>query len=275
MEIFTLPVNTGLERCLRKITVFQSGEYSVFKQKLTPSPYCCLTFNHFHIPDFVVGNEIFKSGQKLQVTGPKTRDDIFALHNGRLSQVLIEFTVTGFYFLFKRSPLVFLNSTVPLGSLLGATVPDKLAIDLAKTDNPNEHAFFIQQFISSINTIQSLRFSYLASAINLIEESNGNINVSSVCRQINIGERQLNRKFIEITGLKPLQYIKLKQLHYIINLLQSDQFSSLKELAYDTGFYDPSHFNHHFKKLTGMSPGNFLASDEHVAFKYYNDLINE
>jgi len=164
---------------------------------------------------------------------------------------------------------------VALNNLIVGSNTGMLSDDLSKTNDPNEHAALIQQFIASMNILKSHKYGYLVTAIRLIEESNGNISVSTVCGRINISERQLNRKFIEITGLKPLQFIKLKQLHYIINLLHSEQFSSLKELAYQMGFYDPAHFNHHFKKLTGMSPGNFLESDEHVAFRYYNDLLKD
>jgi len=275
MEIYTLPANKELEHCIRKITIFLSGDYTRFRQKLTPSPYCCITYNHYTIPDLSVNNKIIKSDQRLQITGPKTSDDIYALHNGRLSQVLIEFTATGFYCFVRRTPYDYLNTSVALGSIINGSHIEKLMDNLALTDFPNDHAALIQQFIGSMNILKSHKYSYLETAVRLIEESNGNISVNTVCNQISISERQLNRKFIEIIGLKPLQYIKLKQLHYIINLLHSEQYRSLKELAYETGFYDPAHFHNHFKKLTGMSPGAFLASDEHVAFKYYNDLLKE
>jgi AraC-like DNA-binding protein len=275
LEIYTLPANKELESCIRKITIFQSGEYTNYRQKLTPTPYSCITYNHYNIPDLEVNHEIFKSVYRLQATGPKTRDDIIALHNGKLSQVLIEFTATGFFCFFRRSPADYLNTSVALTNLIDGSNTEMLSDDLAKTDNPNEHAELIQQFIASMNILTSHKYSYLVTAIRLIEESNGNINVNTICQQINISERQLNRKFLEITGLKPLQFIKLKQLHYIINLLHSEQFSSLKEIAYQMGFYDPAHFNHHFKKLTGMSPGTFLTSEEHIAFKYYNDLLKD
>lgn len=275
MEIFTLPANKALEHCLRKITIFLSGEYSHFRQKLTPTPYCCLTYNHFHIPDFEVSNTIAGSKSRLQITGPKLRDDIYAVHNGKLSQVLLEFTAPGFYFLLRHSPACMLNRTKALPELIKTESFEKLLKDLGNSDDPVFHANILQQFILSMNVLKSHQTGYLDSAIKRIEESNGKISVSLLCDQIHISERQLNRKFLDVVGLKPLQYIKLKQLHYIINLLHTEQFSSLKELAYETGFYDPAHFHNHFRKLTGMSPGAFLASDEHVAFRYYNDLVQE
>ncbi len=212
MEIYTLPANKEIEHCVRKITIFRSGEYSSFRQKLTPSPYCCLTYNHYHIPDFSINNEIFKSDHRLQVTGPKTRDDIYALHNGKLSQVLIEFTASGFYCFFRRTPADYLNTTVALTNLMDGSNTGMLSDDLAKTDDPNEHAALIQQFIASMNILKSHKYGYLVTAIRLIEESNGNISVNTVCGQINISERQLNRKFIEITGSKAASVYQIKTI---------------------------------------------------------------
>ena len=274
MEIYTLPANEELKSCIRKITIFLSGEYSHFRQKLTPTPYCCLTYNHCHIPGFETGGILARQKQQLMITGPKTRDYIFALHNGKLCQVLVEFTAAGFWFLFRRSPACLLNKTDSLDHWIESENLTKLSDDLNSVDNPAEHAGMLQRYIASMNALKAHKYKYLETAIKLIEDTNGQITVNTLCNPIHISERQLNRKFIEITGLKPLQFIKLKQLHHIINLLNTERFRSLKELAYETGFYDPAHFNNHFKKLTGMSPGSFLASDEHVAFKYYNDSVS-
>ena len=73
-------------------------------------------------------------------------------------------------------------------------------------------------------------------------------------------------------GIPPIQYIKIRQLHFIINRIHRNHFDSIKELAYDTGFYDPAHFSNSFKKLTGMSPGAFIKSDEHIALDYFSNL---
>ncbi|MCD4731076.1 MAG: hypothetical protein K8R74_10770, partial [Bacteroidales bacterium] len=86
---FVKPINQ-LSENIHKITVFISTDTIKYRQKITPSPFTCLSYNHFNIPDFKVSGKILPSKSKLQITGPKTTDDIYALHNGRLNQVLIE-----------------------------------------------------------------------------------------------------------------------------------------------------------------------------------------
>ena len=107
----------------------------------------------------------------------------------------------------------------------------------------------------------------------MIDKSFGDISVNHICKEIGKSERQFYRKFSEIVGIPPIQYIKIRQLHFIINLIHLKQYQSIKELAYDTGFYDPAHFTNSFKKLTGMSPGAFIKSDEHIALDYFSSSI--
>jgi len=131
----------------------------------------------------------------------------------------------------------------------------------------------LQEFIVSIRGKIITPVAYIEEALSLIDESHGNISVQEICKKINISERQCSRKFIEVVGIRPIQYIKIRQLHFIINRIHRNHFHSIKELAYDTGFYDPAHFNNSFKKLTGMSPGAFIKSDEHIALDYFSNSI--
>jgi AraC-like DNA-binding protein len=269
---FVKPINQ-LSANIHKITVFISLDAIKYRQKLTPSPFTCLSYNHHYIPDFKVANKIFPSKSKLQITGPKTTDDIYALHNGKLNQVLIEFAPSAFYYLFHSSPSELVNITVPMADLFPGQKPAELLNKLISSKNYRSRVKLLQEFIVSIRDKVLTPVAYIEEALLLIDESYGNISVHNICKKINISERQCSRKFIEIVGISPIQYIKIRQLHFIINRIHLNHYQSIKELAYDTGFYDPAHFNNSFKKLTGMSPGAFIKSDEHIALDYFSDSI--
>jgi AraC-like DNA-binding protein len=76
-----------------------------------------------------------------------------------------------------------------------------------------------------------------------------------------------------MVGISPKLYLKIQQLHHVINLMNVKEFSSFKEISYHAKFYDPSHFDHRFKELVGITPNEFLKSDEHHALKYFTDLL--
>lgn len=144
---------------------------------------------------------------------------------------------------------------------------------LEQSEDPKTRVKLLEDFLIDIDSQVLLPVDYIEKAIFLIDESFGNISVNSLCKKVGKSERQFNRKFSEIVGISPIQFIKIRQLHFIINLIHLKQYQSIKELAWDTGFYDPAHFNNSFKKLTGMSPGAFIESDEHIALDYFTDPV--
>jgi len=273
MKIHSVKPINQLSANIHRITVFISSEEIKYRQKLTPSPFTCLSYNHNYIPDFKVANKTLQSKSKLQITGPKTTDNIYALHNGRLNQILIEFSASAFYYIFHYSPSELENVTVPFSDIFPEQQLNELLNKLFNSRNYRTRVKLLQEFIVSLSDKVITPLDYIEEALLLIDESLGGISVHNICKNVNKSERQFNRKFTEIIGIAPIQYIKIRQLHFIINRIHRNHFQSIKELAYDTGFYDPSHFNNSFKKLTGMSPGQFIKSDEHIAMDYYSDLF--
>lgn len=273
MKITIIKPGKKIRNFIQKITVFQTLKKIEFQQKLTPSPFTCLSYNHYHIPGFKVGNKVLPSKCNLQITGPKTTDDIYAIHKGKLNQILIEFTPVAFYYIFHFSPAELVNVTVPISEIIPKHRVNALLSTLINSKNYRTRVNLLQEYISSNRDKNIAKVTYVEEAVTLVDKVRGHISVQDICKEINISERQFNRKFIEIAGIPPIQYIKIRQLHFIISRIHQNHFQSIKELAYDTGFYDPAHFNNRFKKLTGMSPGQFIKSDEHIAMDYYSDLI--
>jgi AraC family transcriptional regulator len=65
------------------------------------------------------------------------------------------------------------------------------------------------------------------------------------------------RQFKAATGLPPHQYVIARRVERARQLLQGRSDLSLAELAIDAGFSDQSQFTHHFKRLVGVTPGQF------------------
>jgi AraC family transcriptional regulator len=67
------------------------------------------------------------------------------------------------------------------------------------------------------------------------------------------------RQFKSATGLPPHQYVILRRVERARQLLQAGTDLSLAEVALHAGFSDQSQFSRHFKRLVGVTPGQFRA----------------
>jgi AraC family transcriptional regulator len=68
------------------------------------------------------------------------------------------------------------------------------------------------------------------------------------------------RQFKAATGLPPHQYVILRRVERARQLLQAGTDLSLAEVAACAGFSDQSQLTHHFKRLVGVTPGQFRRS---------------
>ena len=57
--------------------------------------------------------------------------------------------------------------------------------------------------------------------------------------------------------MPPHQYVILRRVDRAKQLLQTGGDFSLAEVAAHAGFSDQSQFSHHFKRLLGVTPGQF------------------
>jgi AraC family transcriptional regulator len=65
------------------------------------------------------------------------------------------------------------------------------------------------------------------------------------------------RQFRAATGLPPHQYVITRRVERARQLLQAGTDLSLAEVALHAGFSDQSKFSHHFKRLVGVTPGQY------------------
>jgi AraC family transcriptional regulator len=64
-------------------------------------------------------------------------------------------------------------------------------------------------------------------------------------------------QFKRATGVPPHQYVILRRVERARRLLQTGTAWSLPEVAAHAGFSDQSQFSHHFKRVVGVTPGQF------------------
>lgn len=83
--------------------------------------------------------------------------------------------------------------------------------------------------------------------------------ITSLSHQSNLSQRQLERLFKQWVGISPKHYSRLLR----VNLARADLRSApgdvcLTEAALNAGYFDQAHFNREFKRMVGLTPGQYL-----------------
>jgi len=134
---------------------------------------------------------------------------------------------------------------------------DSIQEKMAELDNPNARLLKVENWLldkchqrnPSPGLLQHFLQDFLAPKSSLDE----------IIKSQTISRRQLERKFQQEIGMSPVQ---LKQLHRIKLARESISFDpsrSLTDIGIECGFYDQSHFIHHFQKITGQTPGQYKS----------------
>lgn len=95
-------------------------------------------------------------------------------------------------------------------------------------------------------------------AVNTILKAKGNITIKELREQLYIGERTLERHFSSEVGVTPKQFARIIQFNFSLNKLKEQDYLSLSDLSYESGFADQSHFIRTFKRYVGKTPKEFL-----------------
>jgi AraC-like DNA-binding protein len=97
-------------------------------------------------------------------------------------------------------------------------------------------------------------------AIRRIVETNGNIQLRSLQKEMKLSERGLQRKFDQYVGISPKLFSRVCRFQASLTQFRKSNFHNLSDIAFDNGYADQSHFIRTFKEFAGFSPLQFKKS---------------
>lgn len=132
---------------------------------------------------------------------------------------------------------------------------------IREDENTNARIIRTENFLRGILTKQNPQENYVTRATRIIGNSPVH-SVQEISSKVNISQRQLERKFRELIGVSPKQYLRLTRINKVMQLLEQNQHLTLTDIAYYCGFFDQAHFIKDFKHITGHTPTSFI-NDRH------------
>lgn len=105
----------------------------------------------------------------------------------------------------------------------------------------------------------STKKNYIAESAEYMKQNffNPKLTIDSLSKRANVSPAQYRRKFRDIYGASPKQYLDSLRFNYAKSLLETGYFSQ-KEIAFRCGFSDVVYFRTAFKKETGKSVKEYL-----------------
>ncbi|WP_438865391.1 helix-turn-helix domain-containing protein [Neptunicella sp.] len=187
------------------------------------------------------------------VMGPNARTASLTL-NGYIDAVGVRFYPGTSYHFF----------TLPLHEIPGLPVhPDELSINLGIQPVIDSGGSVIEKRLNMIESMLLQRLSgnsglekRIVPAMDWLNQHRTPQSISLLAKQLNLSARQLERLFKQWVGLTPKQFSRINRVDYARQSLK--QFDlSLTDTAYQAGYYDQAHFNHEFKQVVGITPGQY------------------
>jgi AraC family transcriptional regulator len=94
----------------------------------------------------------------------------------------------------------------------------------------------------------------------IMENLGGSPTLEEMAAVVHLSPYHFARQFKAATGLPPYQYVIARRVERAQHLLRGDGELGLAEVAFRAGFSDQSHFSSHFKRIIGVTPGQFRIS---------------
>jgi AraC-like DNA-binding protein len=118
--------------------------------------------------------------------------------------------------------------------------------------------FFLSKLIRNEKYLNKTRL--VKSALTQINLKEGYLDLEKIANQYNISSRYLNKLFVQNLGVSPKQYHQIIRFQQSLQLLNKGA-DSLTTIAYQSGYFDQSHFIKEFKKFTHTLPSDFQLAN--------------
>ena len=160
---------------------------------------------------------------------------------------------------FLRVPVSSLTDKAVSLEILFGESGKRLEDQVIAAKNNTERITLIEQFLLSELSKTKNFDTITKTCVEVILQSQGQLDVNELAGKVNINRRSMERKFTSAIGMSPKQLARAVRLQATIKMLEQKKFTSLTSLAYENGYYDQAHFIRDFKEFTGMSPKSFYA----------------
>ena len=228
-----------------------------------------LTIDKILLPSVMQSILLNMNGTPQIITAPQGEPQTIAGHlvlgqftksftaslSGSIDFIGIHFKPTGLYRLIKEPMMKFTNTIHSLNT----SEWNQLTTEL-QTLPTEARMQSIEQWLMKRLTTTNTEYALAEKAASNFISAQGAASVESVCRQVGLSERTMQRHFLKYIGVSPKSFNRIVRFHAVTKLIESNATIDWKNIFFETGYADHAHFVHDFKNITGMSPTAYYHS---------------
>ena len=142
---------------------------------------------------------------------------------------------------------------------------EDLNLRLMEARDENEQIALLTKFLVAKFEQVRTRDTLIEEGLYVIHKNISSVTVKYLLEDLNISERQFERRFSQTVGLSPQSYIRVKRFNEAIRLMKIGQYERLTDIAYALHFHDQSHFIREVKVFSGMTPKSISQKAENFS----------
>lgn len=235
------------------------GDMDTHYLRVLPDACVELFVNYTSTPIAIIDNELYKGSI---ITSRMSRPIDVQMRKGA-GCLAICFHPGMAYHFFHIPMHVLADNIISLSDSWNGVVVE-IEDRLASSHNNIARVALLQKYLLQklISQKQDLQLEFCLKQIYL---SAGLIPISDLTASIGLSQRHLSRKFQQHVGLSPKAYSSVSRFIRSLAHLKKYPNHSLTQIAYESGYFDQSHFNRDYKTYTGYTPSQVVNS-RHILY---------
>ncbi|MGH0001716.1 helix-turn-helix domain-containing protein [Pseudovibrio ascidiaceicola] len=173
----------------------------------------------------------------------------------------VKFRPGAFADFFRYTPSSLLNTHENIEPFLSIT-EQQLVAKLKSADDPAAFAVQMDNLLISHKHPATSKAKDAGALVDLIATTDEINNLKDLSRISGFQPRTIQRLFQSHVGVNPKWVIERYRMLAAVDAINNGQDLNLTDLAHSLGYFDQSHFNNAFKKLTGHTPSHYLPASQ-------------
>lgn len=230
------------------------------KQKIVPDGCIEMTFNFGDKIKRYTSENDFIFHPNTMVMGQRTKS-YYILPVGNVDTFAICFYPLGFSNFIKTTLENLVDKETPISELFGQVEANELEQQMIQAINTQQRINIIENFLLKKLNLKNTINNIVRSTVDALLMSNGTTPINVILKDNISKRRQIERHFKKQIGISPKQLGKAIRLQANLQLLLNKESQTLTGIAYESEYFDQSHFIKDFKELVGVTPKDFLDNE--------------